>query len=86
MLPTLSAKGDAVYVSKLFRRGKYVHVGDVVSLRHPMDVGTGAIKRIVGMPGDFVLRDMPGSRTGDMIQVRGGIHVKFVSSGLRLEI
>lgn len=69
MLPTLGATGDCVIISKLSRRGKGVSVGNVVSVKHPMVEGTGAIKRLVGLPGDFVLRDSPGSPSDEMIQV-----------------
>ena len=69
MLPTLNVRYDWVYVSKLYRRGKGVKVGDVVTFKHPMFPGTGAAKRVLGMPGDFVLRDTPGSGSDMMIQV-----------------
>lgn len=72
MLPTLNVKGDCTYVSKFNRRGKGVVVGDVVSFKHPMFPGVGASKRVLGMPGDFVIRgEGDGSeRLGEeMIQV-----------------
>lgn len=48
-------------------------VGDLVNIKHPMFPGEGAIKRIVGMPGDFVVRDMPDRTGGEtMIQVAEG--------------
>ena len=59
MLPTLSVYGDRVYVSKLYRRGKGIRVGDVITLKHPMFPGTGASKRVLGMPGDFIVREDP---------------------------
>lgn len=70
MLPTLGPRGDWVYISKLSRRGKDVRVGDMVAVKHPMFPGTGAIKRVVGQSGDFVLRDTPGAASDAMIQVR----------------
>ncbi|MCJ1232378.1 hypothetical protein MMC14_000330 [Varicellaria rhodocarpa] len=72
MLPTLNVRYDWVYVSKLYRRGKGVKVGDVVTFKHPMFPGTGAAKRVLGMPGDFVLRDTPGSGSDMMIQIPEG--------------
>lgn len=57
MVPTLSAKGDWIYISKWYRRGRGIHVGDLVDFEHPMVPGMGAVKRVVGMPGDFVMRD-----------------------------
>jgi len=90
MLPTITAHGDAICVSKFYRRGKGVKVGDVVSFRHPMFPEFGAVKRVVGMPGDFVGRDSPGTGRGMMIQVfetfitegDGEIHV---NGGLRCQ-
>ena len=70
MLPTLNVHGDWIYVSRFSRRGKGVQVGDVVSVKHPMFPGVGAAKRILGMPGDFVLRDSPESGSQMMVQVR----------------
>jgi len=70
MLPTLLVDGDVVLISKYYRRGRGVKVGDVVSFDHPMVPEHGAMKRIVGLPGDFLLtgeRDMKGERL--MIQV-----------------
>lgn len=72
MLATLSAYGDGVLVSHLHRQGRGVQVGDVVDFKHPMMPGFGAIKRVVGMPGNFVMRDSPGLGKGGatkMIQV-----------------
>ena len=69
MLPTLNARGDCVWISKLHRRGKNIQVGDVVSFAHPLVPGESVSKRVVGMPGDFVLRDTPGSESNMMIQV-----------------
>lgn len=58
MMPTLSVRGDSVVVAKRYRRGRGVRVGDVVHIKHPVPEyrGHGAVKRIVGMEGDFVLR------------------------------
>ena len=70
MLPTLNARGDWVGVSGFYRRGKGVRVGDVVTAKHPTFPGTGISKRVLGMPGDFVLRDSPDSGSQMMVQVR----------------
>lgn len=79
MLPTLSAKGDGVLVSTIHRRGRGVKVGDCVDFEHPMVPGVGAIKRVIGMPGDFVERNVAAvemgpegllsKKTGMMMQV-----------------
>ena len=69
MLPTLPVRGAYVWVSARHRQGRGVRAGDVVSLRHPLRPGEGMGKRILGMPGDFVLRDTPGSGSEVMVQV-----------------
>lgn len=73
MLPTFAAHGDWVLISNFARHGAGVGVGDIVSFRHPMHRGERAMKRIVGMPGDFVMRDTPGKAgAGWMLQVPEG--------------
>ena len=61
MLPTFNSFGDAVLISKYYRRGREVKVGDVISYVHPIYPETRGLKRIVGIEGDFVLRDTPGA-------------------------
>jgi hypothetical protein len=68
MLPTLYFEGDWVVVNKFYRRGKGVQVGDVVSAQDPLRPEGLVLKRVVGMPGDFVLADSV-ETTGRMIQV-----------------
>ena len=68
MSPTMNATGDWLLLSKRYRRGRGIEVGDIVSFKHPVDEGTYGVKRVVGMPGDFVLRDSPDT-SGMMIQV-----------------
>lgn len=55
MVPTLSAKGDWIATNKWYRRGRDIHVGDLVDFTHPLISGAAAVKRVVGMPGDFVV-------------------------------
>lgn len=69
MLPTLYSFGTYVLISKYHRRGKEVKVGDIISFKHPVKKGEYAIKRVIGMEGDFVLRNTPG-KSDTMIQVR----------------
>ncbi|KAH0547534.1 hypothetical protein FGG08_000259 [Glutinoglossum americanum] len=54
MLPTLSVHNDWILISNLHVRGRGVRVGDCVSLRHPVEPEVGAVKRVVGVGGDFV--------------------------------
>ncbi|EME45684.1 hypothetical protein DOTSEDRAFT_87969 [Dothistroma septosporum NZE10] len=71
MLPTLSSFGDWVFISKWYRRGRGVRVGDLVSFKHPKDLGGYAVKRVIGMPGDFVLMNTP-NKSEAMIQIPEG--------------
>lgn len=70
MVPTFAPSGDVVLISKYYRHGRDVQVGDVVSFKHPLREDIRACKRVIGMPGDFVLRDTPGRGRDMMIQVR----------------
>ena len=69
MLPTINDYGDWVLISKRFRRGRGIEVGDVVSFEHPGDQRVTALKRVIGMPGDFVVRDNPARSDGSLIEV-----------------
>ncbi|MCJ1456397.1 hypothetical protein MMC28_006758 [Mycoblastus sanguinarius] len=69
MIPTLSVQGDCVYIDKSFRRGRGVKVGDLIDFKHPLVLGQGAVKRVMGMPGDFVVKDMGEGGEARMIQV-----------------
>lgn len=70
MLPTISVEGDYVLISRYYKRGKGINVGDIVEFSHPMEPGAAALKRVVGMPGDFVMTGELGLRGGKrMIQV-----------------
>ena len=81
MTPTMNATGDWLLLSKTYRRGRYVKVGDIISFKHPIDEGTYSVKRVVGMPGDFVLRDSPDT-SGAMIQVSKGGRNETLKQGL----
>lgn len=71
MLPTINIEGDFIVISKLYSRGRGVGVGDLVSYVHPVDgPGVHVCKRIIGMPGDFVVTDPMGT-PGEMVQVCG---------------
>jgi signal peptidase I len=67
MLPTLEVLGDNVLISRAYRRGKDIKVGDIVSFDSVVDEGR-VIKRVLGMPGDYVLRYTPGMKD-TMLQV-----------------
>ena len=71
MLPTLNVFDDWILVNSLYRRGRWVKVGDLVSFRHPLVPGARASKRVIGMSGDFVMTGSKegGEGEGMMIQV-----------------
>ena len=83
MLPTFNSFGDAVLISKYYRRGRGVKVGDVISYAHPVLPEVRGLKRIVGMEGDFVLRDTPGIAPEEgeekMLQVRANCKFPVLS-------
>ncbi|KAI6809113.1 hypothetical protein KC367_g7677 [Hortaea werneckii] len=54
MLPTIASNGDCLLISKYYRRGREVQVGDVVSYKLPLKPGENGVKRVVGLSGDFV--------------------------------
>ncbi|QIW94654.1 hypothetical protein AMS68_000172 [Peltaster fructicola] len=82
MLPTINSCGDKLIISKWYRRGRGIHLGDIVSYTHPINSNQDAVKRVLGMPGDFVLRDTPGEGEGHMIQVPAG-HCWVVGDNVR---
>lgn len=69
MLPTLEVLGDYVIVDKWYRRGRGIQVGDLVTFESVIDPGEKVLKRVLGMEGDYVLRDTPERGSDVMIQV-----------------
>lgn len=69
MLPTFEVGGDWVIISKVFRRGRGVQVGDIIQFDSVAEPGESVIKRVLGLEGDYVLRDTPGTTSNEMIQV-----------------
>ncbi|KFY00001.1 hypothetical protein V495_08564 [Pseudogymnoascus sp. VKM F-4514 (FW-929)] len=72
MMPTFEVIGDYVISSKHYRRGRDIKVGDMVTFRSVTEPGERVIKRVIGLEGDYVLRDTPGSGSDKMIQVPQG--------------
>ncbi|KAK4155931.1 peptidase S24/S26A/S26B/S26C [Chaetomidium leptoderma] len=87
MLPTFEVVGEWLLVSRLHRRGRGIAVGDVVTYNIPVNDDVG-VKRVLGLPGDYVLMDTPPSADGgaaagggSMIQVPQG-HCWIVGDNL----
>ncbi len=83
MLPTINVQKVWIGIDNRFSRGRGVKVGDVVDFHNPMARGHGAVKRVMGMPGDFVVKDGGEGRGKMMIQVRclGPKGLTVVSAG-----
>ncbi|KIH94095.1 mitochondrial inner membrane protease subunit 1 [Sporothrix schenckii 1099-18] len=81
MLPTFSVAGDWLLVAKRFRGGRDVRVGDLVVYRIPVEPADEAVKRVMGMPGDYVLVNSPEGQSDLMIQVPQG-HCFLVGDNL----
>jgi inner membrane protease subunit 1 len=66
MLPTIPHSDGPWYrnalilISRSFKHGKGVKVGDIVIYSHPLKPGSTSCKRIIGMPGDLVCVVTPG--------------------------
>lgn len=63
MLPTFLATNEWFVTDKRYRRGKGVQVGDCVVYSIPVEPGEEGLKRVMGMPGDYVLLNSPPSNT-----------------------
>lgn len=70
MLPTFLVWNEYFVTDHSFRRGRNVKVGDCVVYTIPVEPRDQGVKRIIGMPGDYVLLNSPGSKNDDMMQVR----------------
>jgi hypothetical protein len=74
MLPTFEILGDNLVIDKSYRRGNKVQVGDVVQFSSVVEPGALVIKRVIGLEGDYVMRDTPGSGSQAMFQVCPFVH------------
>lgn len=65
MLPTVEVDHQIILLDRTCRRGRGCQVGDVVEFKMPT-ADYSSLKRIIGMPGDFVLAGTPGKTGGEM--------------------
>ena len=75
MLPAFEISQECILVSHAHRHGRGVRVGDVVVYAIPTDAANNGVKRVLGLEGDYVLKETPGGVEGAaggsaMIQVR----------------
>ncbi|GAO15417.1 uncharacterized protein UV8b_07011 [Ustilaginoidea virens] len=82
MLPTFMVDGDWIAADMRHRLGRGIAVGDVVLYKIPLFPDQNGVKRVLGMPGDYVSLGTPGE-TGEeqMIQVPEG-HCWIVGDNL----
>lgn len=60
MLPTFNLFGDWILIDMRCGLGRDVGVGDLVAYKIPIKRYQMGVKRIIGMPGDFVSTGTPG--------------------------
>lgn len=70
MLPTFQVAGESILVDHRYRYGRNVLVGDLVHFKIPIFPESDGIKRVIGMPGDYVMLGSPDAEKQKMIQVR----------------
>jgi signal peptidase I len=63
MYPTLGISTKYNIISKRHRLGRNLRVGDLIITKHPNFTNLNAGKRVIGLPGDFVVRDPHMART-----------------------
>ncbi|KAI1814766.1 LexA/Signal peptidase [Poronia punctata] len=73
MLPTFMTTNEWFVTDKRYRRGRGVQVGDCVVYSIPVEPGEEGLKRVLGMPGDYVLLNSPPS-VKDATDKQGGTH------------
>ncbi|GKT58643.1 mitochondrial inner membrane protease subunit [Colletotrichum tofieldiae] len=54
MLPTFEVAGEYLLTNRRYRYGRDVTVGDLVHYKIPIFPKSDGIKRVLGMPGDYV--------------------------------
>jgi mitochondrial inner membrane protease subunit 1 len=63
MVPTIPVSNTISITSPWYRNGKGLKVGDLVHAKNPLQAHNMVGKRVIGMPGDYVLRDESDSPT-----------------------
>lgn len=66
MFPTLPATAGTAVIKPVNRFGRGIKIGDVIVAKHPWYVGEGVGKRVLGMPGDYVILDPPSSAVANV--------------------
>ncbi|KAI0540151.1 LexA/Signal peptidase [Xylaria digitata] len=91
MMPTFLATNEWFVTDKRYRRGRGVQVGDCVVYSIPVEPGEEGLKRVMGMPGDYVLLNSPPSgavhalHAGSEPGAGGSVGVDRVGRGIGTE-
>ncbi|KAF3930607.1 hypothetical protein ABW19_dt0205028 [Dactylella cylindrospora] len=75
MLPTFPNTTSSILMNHLYSRGRGVKVGDLVTANRPDEMGVMLLKRVIGMPGDYVVVDPIAAGRGEetmMVRVPEG--------------
>jgi len=93
MFPTIPDVSNLLFVNKTFRRGKGIQVGDCIMFSNPLIPKEYSGKRVIGLPGDCVLRSKQQSPTPggapvpgitDCLNVNSAARVRALSSAVIL--
>jgi len=63
MYPTIASELSYTIYSRRHKRGRNIKIGDVIIFENPIFLRGKACKRVIGMPGDYVVRDAAQSPT-----------------------
>ncbi|EXJ84279.1 hypothetical protein A1O3_04946 [Capronia epimyces CBS 606.96] len=63
MYPTIASGLSYTIYSRRHKRGRNIQIGDVILFENPIFLRGKACKRVIGMPGDYVVRDPSQSPT-----------------------
>lgn len=63
MYPTIPDRANTLFVNRTYRDGRGIQIGDCVQIRSPLFRKQYSGKRVIGLPGDYILRSKNGSPT-----------------------
>jgi mitochondrial inner membrane protease subunit 1 len=71
MYPTLPSQLTYIIISRRHKHGRNVRIGDLVVFRSPIFPAGQSCKRVIGMPGDYVVTDPDLSHTVGGAEIAG---------------
>lgn len=87
MLPTFSLGGEWLIsdMTSARNRRENISVGDLVLYKIPVQEHTMGVKRVIGMPGDYVLANTP-HQEGDEKMIQVSTSIGIFESGMLMRI